>query len=594
MDSETSGLDPWAPGSWVTSVGIGTKDYEWCFPLQHPESVRYNKPKLQAKLIGRLDRVLRGKTLVAQNGKFDTKWIAKLYGVWWVINHDTMLLHYQLDENSPHDLTFLSELYYDADPYDIPLKEKHGFGPLDRHCEYLGGDIYYTRKLYFDIRKELKRDKLSWYLYNKLTMPVARMYADVEYHGIYVDPKQLVKQQKYWRHKADRAMKKLTKLCPSDHSWKDKKTKEMRYGVNWASPDQVAEVLFTTKKEGGRGLKSIKETKGGKQSTDESVLLRLGKKDAVPQLILDFRGAEKNLAFVKSWQARAINNRIHPSFLVHGTVTGRPSCKEPNLQQVPRLKAMRKIFTARPGYTLISADFSQVELRLVADASGDLALTFAYQTGVDVHSKTVITIMGIPKPTYEERKSGKAINFGFIYGMWWKTFVDYARDKFGIVFSNAEAKRIRLEFFRLYAGLIPWQKKQKRFAKTHGYVRSVFGRKRRLPDALLNNDSWQLREAENQSVNAPIQSAASDMNLMAAVEIHHTIPRDICHIVSTTHDEILAEVKNSELKKVAQQIKSIMEYPKLRKKMGVEFSVPIIAEVEAGPWGSGVEISGLT
>lgn len=581
FDTETSGLDPFAPGSWVTSIGVGTRRYQWCFPLQHTQGQWFNNPRRQRSVVKKLGRALKGGVLVAHNGKFDTKWIAQCYGEWWHVDFDTMLAHYNLNENSLHGLDILAQRYFDAMNYDIPLAEKHGFGPLDRHCEYLGLDIYYTRKLYFRFKKRLKEDEGTESIFYKLTMPVSRMYAETESLGIYVDPDGLKKAQRYWSKRADRSLKKLNKLCPSDNKWKNKKTKEWEYGVNWNSPDQVAEMLFDQ-----LGLKSIKETPGGKRSTDESVLLRLADKHPVPKLILKNREATKNLStFIHPWQRRSINNRIHPNFKIHGTVTGRPSCEEPNLQQVPRNPKLRNLFTAPKGWTLVSADFSQVELRIVAEMSRDPALVFAYQTGGDVHTKTVQTIFGIMKPTKEERKRGKAINFGFIYGMWWKKFKDYARDSYGVDFTDAESKFTREGFFKLYAGLVDWHKKQKRFARRYGYVRSLLGRMRRLPDAMAREDSPRRQEAERQSVNSPVQSFASDMNLMSAVELSDKLPREYFRIVSTTHDEILAEVRNDMLEEVAKIMKQVMEDPQLMRELKVELSIPIIAELEGGPWG---------
>ena len=128
FDTETSGLDPFLPGSWVTSVGISTRKYQWCFPLNHQESPILGDIKLQRALVRRIDKAITGSTLVAHNGKFDTKWMAQVYGVWWYTTFDTMLAHYNLDENSMHDLSILSQKYFGAIDYDIPLEEKHGFG----------------------------------------------------------------------------------------------------------------------------------------------------------------------------------------------------------------------------------------------------------------------------------------------------------------------------------------------------------------------------------------------------------------------------------------------------------------------------------
>jgi DNA polymerase I-like protein with 3'-5' exonuclease and polymerase domains len=587
LDTETSGLYPHTPGSWITSIGIGSEKYQWCFPLQHHTSRRKDRPKLQRAMVSRLAKSLTSCKVVAHNGKFDARWIKKIFGIKIHIDFDTMLAHYNLDENKRHDLTGLSEEYFNADSYDIPLEEKWGIkGKLERHCEYLAKDVYYTRKLYFIFQKMFRKDKLSLKVFEKLTMPVSWMYTDVEMHGVYVDSKELKKAHSYWTKKAAQALQKLNRLCPSENSWKDKHTKEMCYGVNWNSPQQVAEILFDKLK-----LKVLEKTPKGGRCTDESVLLRLSKRSKIPKLILEYREATKNLStFITAWQRWCVNSRMHPSFLIHGTVTGRPSCKDPNLQQTPRDPRIRGLITAPPGWVLIDADFSQVELRILAELSRDSALLYAYQTGQDVHNQTVQEVFGIATPSKEERKKGKAINFGFMYGMWWKKFAKYALDNYGVVFTDSQAKRIRKTFFKVYKGIPPWHTKQKRYANKYGEVRNLIGRKRRLPDAMKNDNSYQCSEAERQAINSPVQSFASDMTLMAAIEIHNTISSKSCRIVGTVHDSLLIEVRKDKIMRVATKVKAIMEHPKLMNEFQVELSIPIIAEIEVGPWSKGEKI----
>lgn len=585
FDTETSGLNPFAPGSWVTSVGIGTRRYQWCIPLQHPQSIRYNNRTLQTRTVRALGKAIRGRKLVAHNGKFDTKWMWHHYGEWWNIDYDTMLAHYNADENSLHGLDILSQRYFDAMNYDIPLEEKHGFGPLDRHCQYLGLDLLYTRKLYFKTKTMLKSER-TWQLFNKLTMPVAQLFAEVECTGFYMDRERLSEAHTYWSRKEKFALRRLHKAVPSDRQWKNKKKGTVETGINWGSPDQVADVLFNRLK-----LKPLDITPGGKPSTSESVLLRLAKQHRVPKLILEYREAQKNKStFIEAWQRQCFDNRVYPSFKLHGTVTGRPSCTDPNFQQTPRDKRLRSLVSAPPGYVLVEADFSQVELRVTAELSQDDALVMAYHTGEDVHSKTVRTIFGIMNPTGEERKKGKAINFGFIYGMGWRKFLDYARDNYGVEFSPAEGKRIRKEYFRLYSDLPDWHDRQRRFAARHGYVLNLIGRKRRLPQALGDPEDRRTQEAYRQAINSPVQSFASDMNLMSAVQIRQEIDPEDCRIVGTIHDAILMEVKIESLGWVTRKVKSIMEAPKLLDEMRVELSIPIISELKKGNWGAGEEI----
>lgn len=579
-DTETSGLDPWAPGAWITSIGIGTEKVQWCFPMNHPEGPLYQKLKLQKRWLKKILRATEGKELVGQNWKFDHLFLRVLFGLIRYAEFDTLLAHYNTDENSFHSLDILSAKYFNAPNYDIPLQEKHGFGPLKRHCKYLGRDIYYTRKLYFVLKEELKRDKPTWRLFKLHTMPMSHLYCDVEYNGIYVNREALKEGYKYWTKKSKRARARLDRLFPSDNKWKNKKTGEWEEGVNWNSPQQLAEILF-----GKLKIKPLDKTPTGANATNESVLLRLSRYNRIPKLVLEYREATKNLnTFILPWMKLSHNNLFHPTFKIHGTVTGRPSCENPNLQQTPRDPRLRSIIQAPPGWTLVDADYSQVELRLVADDSQDYELLLAYQTGQDIHTKTVQQIIGIANPNKEERKRGKAINFGFVYGMWWKKFLLYARDTFGVIFTEAEAQAVYQGFFNLYTGLRPWHRRKKSFAREHGYVRNKFGRLRRLPDALRNDNSYECKEAERQAINSPIQSAASDLNTSAAIEINKRLPKKHVRVCGTVHDNILMWVRTKHLMTYLPKVKKIMENPQLLRKMNIQFSVPMTVEIEIGPW----------
>lgn len=602
MDTETTGLRQFDPAFRVVSLGIATRTTQWCFPLHHPKGWMYENEWRQKRLIRMLDRALRGKTLVMHSGKFDTLGMAVVHKVWWYCDFDTMLAHYNLDENSPHDLGLLAQIYFDAIDYDIPLEEKHGDGPLDRHCQYLALDIYYTRKLYFKLKKQLDEDELTRQVFEWVTMPVARMYTDIEHRGFYINRKQLQTARAKYLEQETNSLAKLNSLVPDNRTWKHKKSKTIRTGVNWGSPDQLAEVLFRR-----LGMKPLDMTPKGKPSTSESVLLRLAKDQSeggvVAKTVLEWREATKNLnTFIDAWDRIAVNSRIHPNFKVHGTTTGRPSCEEPNLQQTPRNVIIRSIIDAPLGWVLLEADQSQVEMRVATELSQDPVLKMIYQTGGDVHTKTVQDIFGIQNPDKEQRKKGKAINFGFLFGMWWKKFIIYARDNYDVEFTPQEAQEIRERFFRVYAGLPTWHKKQKRFANLNGYVRNLIGRKRRLPAAMNRDDTPECREAERQAINSPVQSFASDVTLMGAVAIHgdytnrpdhpkHVkglISRSTYRIVGTIHDALLGECKKGHEKPTLAKIKKIMSWPPGLDRFKVQMSVPLVAEASIGPWGKGV------
>ena len=336
---------------------------------------------------------------------------------------------------------------------------------------------------------------------------MSRVFARAENNGTYINPQTLEAAREHWTQVVEETREKLK-----------------AYGdINWNSAKQVADVLFKKLK-----LPILDRTGSGAPSCSESVLLRLKDKHEVPELILNNRKASKFLStFINPWTKltqQSGDQRIHPKFKVHGTVTGRPSCEEPNLQQVPRDSSIRSIIDAPKGYILVEADLSQAELRVAAEMSQDKELKTCYLTGIDVHTRTVESIFGIdPKVmTKEQRKKGKAVNFGFVYGMGWKKFMDYARDNYGQVFSEKEAQNTRKGYFRLYSDLPEWHKTQRAFVRKHGYVRNLIGRKRRLYDALLPDNSdnrMAIAQAERNSINSPVQSLASDINLNAFIDI---------------------------------------------------------------------------
>ena len=611
FDTETSGLDQWAPGSWITSLGIATDTTQWCLPVNHRLSPLYNRPNAQKRWGLRLLKAAQRSPAkkIAHNGKFDTLWIKVHWDLWFHVDFDTMLAHYNLDENSYHGLDKLATSEFGAAEYDVPLSDKHGLtGTLESHCQYLALDLYYTRQLYFRYSKLLRQDSGTHRVFHELTMPVARLYAHGEFNGVPVHREKLRQGMIYWAGAADAALEELDKLMPEkwlSREYKDKKTKKKRKGINWGSPQQVAELLFND-----LGLEPLDFTPKGGNSVAESVLLRLASKHPIPELLIKWREAQKNLGtFIEGWAKRSYKGRMHPNFKVHGTITGRPSCEEPNLQQVPRDPRLRSIIDVDEYSTdetveewiLVDADESQAELRITAEMSGDPELKISYQTGVDVHTLTVQRIFGIMKPTKEERKKGKAINFGFVYGMGWRKFKDYARDNYGVEFTDAECKQIRKAFFRLYAGLPAWHERQRKFAQRNGYVRSLIGRKRRLPDATLEGSGggWDHRtledkrkaEAERQAINSPVQSLASDINLLAAIQLQEEFgDTDFFQFIGSVHDANLWLIRKDKLSIVLPKIKQAMEWPNKLTEWGIRIGVPLVTEIELGPWGAPTHI----
>lgn len=605
-DTETTGLYPWAKDAGIVSIGFATERRQWCVPIGHPQST-WTRSDSVPELMRRIDQRMRDDCyLITHAGKFDTKWVYLHHGYKWLSDWDTLLADYNLDENRLHDLEALAKLNFGARGWDIDLKEKQGHGSLEAHCKYLALDVYWTRRIWGKQRKQFLRDPTNHRLFTKLTMPTARMFVDVEMRGYYVDVKRFAEVET-----------KLTK----DIAAADKDLKQ--YGdINWASPKQVAQLFYKELK-----LPVLQKTAKGAPSTAESVLKQLN--HPAPLALMKRRGAQQQLSFfIDGWKPWLSGRRIHPSFKLHGTVTGRPSCENPNLQQVPRDPFIRSLIGAPPGYTLLEVDLSQIELRIAAELANERTMLNAFKNGVDAHWLTMIRefersgaqkelvlntasnlegkpvrdynealdilliagpdkCAGIDKRWKELRKKAKAINFGYLYGMWWKKFIIYARDNYEVQVTDSEAQESRMSFFELYADFPDWHKKQQRFAQRNGYVRTMTGRKRRLPDAMAYEDTPRRAESWRQAINSPVQGFAAEMNLMMALQLYQEFPAPQLYIVGTVHDSILMEVRNDMLKVVHDRALAIAHRPKLFDDFEIEISVPLEAEAKVGNWGIG-------
>lgn len=618
-DLETTGLYPWR--SEIVSINIGNHRKQWCIPVyaeKWPDELPWTAEEVGG-IVKRIDALKAKKC--NHNGKFDALFMAVHFGVDWRVDFDTMLAHYILDENARHGLDIVANERYGIIDWDIPLKWKQGVeGTLEDHARYACLDVLTTSMLWVDLEEDIAKQPGIALVFNHLLMPAARLFVDVELHGITVNRDKFDEVEKYLRSTVDECDVELDKLFP---------------GVNWGSTQQVAKILFHD-----LGLEPLDLTKKGSPSTSESVLKRLAHEHPVVKLLLSRRAAQQQLSFfIDGWKPYLVRSAgrwtLHPSFKLHGTVTGRLSCENPNLQQVPRDPKIRQLITAKPGWTLIEVDLSQIELRILAELSGDPEMLRCFQTGIDIHWLTAMreifrsgayhdeviqTAVSITRrnqveyaeaydillkagpdecvakgpapvndwPGWKEvRKRAKAINFGYAYGMWWRKFIIYARDNYGVDVTELQAQESRKSYFELYARLPKWHSKQRAFAHTHGYVRSLAGRRRRLPLAMSSEDTPERREAERQSINSPVQSFASDLNLMIALELTDNHPKTYAQLVGTVHDAVLVEVRNDKLQLVVEDTLQIARGPKLLEAFNVLLRVPIEAEAKIGPWGLG-------
>lgn len=608
----------------VVSMQWGTARKQWVVPME--TAGIWKRGELE-EIVARVDKALKSCYLVGHNWKFDALWMRCRFGVVWKADFDTMLAHYMYDENDRHGLKELAMKYCKAVDWDIGGKEKTTWSA--KNAKYAAHDVYYTRKLKFILTKMLNEDLQVKKVFRKIMMPCSSLFIDAEYEGVQIDVSKMDDAEDYLRDEVASALGEL-------QVWEPEQTinsKGKQVDFNWGSPKQLGNLLY-----GDLDLTPAEYTKTGQPSTSESALNQI--EHECISALLKYRGAKQQLSFfIDGWKPYLTSDgRLHPSFKLHGTVTGRLSCENPNLQQVPRDPRIRSLIIAMDGWDLHECDLSQIELRIAAHAADETAMIMAFVAGIDIHWLTALreiergaalkkevkqTVEAYYKeerknespptkygemvrclleeigperaaqllPTWKEfRKKAKAINFGYLYGMWWKKFKAYARDNYGVDITDNQAEASRTAFFQMYPDLVEWHKRQKRFVRLNGYVRSLSGRKRRLPDAMAAKNTPKRQQAERQSVNSPIQSFGNELNLMAAIQLAEEFGPDVCRIVGTVHDSVLFMTRRDWTIRIHRRMLEIMSSPALLKDFNVKLKVPILADGQIGPWSKGMNV----
>lgn len=590
-DIETTGLVRFEDE--VNLFGFGNDQVQYIIPLEARYSplkgARLAQKKLIRTCVNWLNR--NAKALVAGNGKFDDLFLKYRFGVKPNITFDVVLASHILNENTPNGVKENAVLECNAPEWDVDKDLKTGkYETREKYQEYLtylGYDIYYEYKLYRVFHKKLKQDRALMKLFYHLYMPGIISYETVEEHGVFIYPQQFKKVRKHLESEREAIEKQLLKMA--------------KHEVNWNSPAQIQKLLYEELK-----LPVIETTESGSPSTSEATLMQLRDKHPIVELILKYRGVNIQIShFIDGWINRMWGRRLFPNFKLHGTVTGRTSCTDPNLQQVPRDPIIRNLVGAPKGWSVVEIDYSQAELRIAAIMSGDETMKRIYQTGGDIHTHTYEMITGekVSDDKYirkEQRKKAKAVNFGFVYGMGWRKFKIYARDNYGVDLTDKEAEQWRERFFQAYHSLPKWHSKQRRIVQSMGQVRSPIGRLRRLPD-IYSTDKSKKAEAERQSINSPVQGFGSDLTILGMSEImgnaqyydpDYVLDKDKFFVIGTVHDATLFEVRNDYLMEFCPRAKHILEHPKaLEDVFHFDTDVPIVADVAVGrSWGAGIEL----
>ena len=489
---------------------------------------------------------------------------------------DTMLISYALDASSSlegHGMDELSERFLGHKP--ISFKELCGSGrtlkpiaacPIDKVTEYAAEDADVTLRLWSVLKPRLAAEGLST-VYERLERPLAPVLARMEERGIAVDRQILSRLSGQFSQKQAGLEAEIAEMAGET--------------FNPGSPKQLGEILF-----GKLGLPGGKKTKGGQWSTDAKVLEDLAAEGHdLPRRIVDWRQLTK----LKGTYTDALpahmdgEGRIHTSFSMASTTTGRLSSNEPNLQNIPvRTKegrAIRTAFVAPKGKRLVSADYSQIELRILAHIADIPQLKAAFQAGMDIHAMTASEMFGTPVEGMDPmiRRQAKAINFGIIYGI----------SAFGLanqlsIPREAAGAYIRT-YFERFPGIRDYMDETKAFAKRHGYVETLFGRRAHYPDIKSPNASVRAFN-ERAAINAPIQGTAADIIRRAMIRMEAALAAErlSARMLLQVHDELIFEVEEDEVEATLPVVKAVMEGAALPV---VELSVPIEVDAKAaGNW----------
>lgn len=574
FDLETDGLDEWRQGCEIVTLGVSWAPGTACVvPLSHPDSPFSEPYRLLAQLKPLLEAHPK---LIAHNGKFDARWLAAS-GIFVTVAFDTMLAAHVLDENRSKALESLCEIDLGLDGWKLGSEVRDPRSvPLRRLAPYNGQDCDNTLRLYCLYREQLKKEPRKARIFVKLLMPASNSLTQVERGGIRLDPKRLSRR-------TDAVEAHVAKLVAG----MDKSSG----GINYNSPQQIAHWLFT-----GLRLPIVEETKTGNASTKESVLLALKGEHKQIERLLQYRKYHKFLTtYLHAWRKQQdARGRIHTSYLLHGTATGRLSSRGPNLQQVPRDPLIRSIFGAPPGWLFMEADYSQVELRIMAMLANETNMLRILATGHDLHYATASSILKkLPDDiTKDERVIwGKHPNFGLIFGMGPGSedkeggYLKYCREN-GTEMDEGTAMLTYNRFHEAYPRLKMYHDRQKRLAARYLQVQNMLGRVRHLPD-IQSSDKSVRAEAERQAINSPTQSLASDMCLFALVRLHKKLDPRECRIVASTHDAIGFEVREQVAEDYAHMVRDEMEdMDALYRTFGAEVTVPIKVDVEISThWG---------
>ncbi|WP_332675718.1 DNA polymerase I [Aromatoleum sp.] len=504
---------------------------------------------------------------LGQNLKYDAHVLANHGVTLGGIEHDTLLESYVLESDKPHDMDSLAKRHLGLDTIPYVAVCGKGVGQIcfdqvaiDRATEYAAEDADITLRLHRNLWPQLDAAPALAALYRDVELPAMQVLFDMERSGVLIDTFLLAQQ-------SEELARRLMTLERDAHGLAGQP-------FNLGSPKQLGEILFSK-----LGLPVVKKTSTGQPSTDEEVLQQLAEDFPLPKLLLEHRGLAKLKSTYTDKLPRMVNpktGRVHTCFSQAVAVTGRLASAEPNLQNIPIRTAegrrIRAAFIAPRDHVIVSADYSQIELRIMAHLSGDARLAQAFAEGEDVHRATAAEIFGLApgKVTSEQRRYAKVINFGLIYGM---SAHGLAKN---LGLERAAAAAYIDRYFARYPGVAAYMERTRADAKARGYVETVFGRRLYLPD-IRASQAGRRQAAERAAINAPMQGTAADLIKKAMIATRKWLAdtKLQSRLVLQVHDELVLEVPRAELETVKATLPSLMG--------GVaDLAVPLLVEVGSG------------
>jgi DNA polymerase-1 len=484
------------------------------------------------------------------------------------IAHDTLLESYVVESHRSHDMDSLALRWLNRKTISyVEICGKGasqiGFDEVDteRATEYAAEDADITLQLHQTLWPQIDKVDGLRFIYQTIELPTARVLQRIERNGVFIDVQRLQAQSHELGTKLLQLEQQAYELAGQP--------------FNLNSPKQLGEIFFEKLKH-----PVVKKTASGAPSTDEEVLHKLAEDYPLPKLLLEYRGLAKLKSTYTDKLPKMVNpttGRVHTNYGQAIAVTGRLSSNDPNLQNIPVRTAegrrIREAFIASPGNVIVSADYSQIELRIMAHLSEDPAMLRAFAAGDDIHRATAAEIFGVSldEVQAEQRRAAKVINFGLIYGM----------SAFGLAgnlgIERAAAQMYMEKYFNRFAGVKRFMDDLRQQAKSHGFVETVFGRRLWLPE--INSPNGPRRQAaERAAINAPMQGTAADLIKLAMIAVQDWLDREKLKslMVMQVHDELVLDVPENELEQVKQTLPQLMA--------GVaQLKVPLVADLGFGP-----------